>query len=99
MINHLPEKYHFSHDYALFLHDILASTITQGQSAGVFTHTIDIADPKHADLLDKMPDDGKWDWLEANGYGQHLHSIIYRSVIAALLSDFCHFVFEALSCS
>ena len=27
MINNLPKKYHFSHDYALFLHDILAAII------------------------------------------------------------------------
>lgn len=99
MINNLPKKYHFSHDYALFLHDILAAIITQGESADVFTHTIELTDQKHADILDKMPDDDRWDWLEANGYSQHIHGVISRHVIAALLSDFCHFVFEALSCS
>ena len=65
----------------------------------MFTHTIELTDQKHADILDKMPDDDRWDWLEANGYSQHIHGVISRHVIAALLSDFCHFVFEALSCS
>jgi hypothetical protein len=49
--------------------------------------------------LASVPQDEIWDWLKANGYGSHVDEIIYKTVLIALLSDFCHFVFEALSCA
>jgi hypothetical protein len=97
MINHLPEKYKFSHEYALFLHDILVEIVKHGEMAGRFEVKVKFAVASHAEAIAKVPDEEKWDWLEANGYSPASDVLTGRRVIAALLSDFCHFVFEALS--
>lgn len=39
------------------------------------------------------------DYLEKNGYKKEANIFIYKKVFAALVSDFCHFTYEALMCS
>jgi hypothetical protein len=95
----LPEKFRFSHDYALFLHDILARIVVHGEQAGLFVSEFQLKDHDQAEDFDAIHGEAIWDWLEAHGYHAQLREIIYKQVIVALLSDFCHFVFEALSCS
>ena len=38
-------------------------------------------------------------WMEQNGYGTEVKLLYYKQICAALLSDFLHFVYEALQCS
>ena len=99
MPDFLPAKYAFSHDYAVFLNDILSAFVRDGEQVGLFTAQIRLKDRAEATAFTDAPDDHKWEWLKANGYGDALSGVIYKHVIVALLSDFCHFVFEALSCS
>jgi hypothetical protein len=99
MPDFLPAKFRFSHDYALFLHDILAQIVVHGERAGLFVSEFELKDHDQAEDFSATPPEAIWDWLEAHGYHEEIREIIYRQVIAALLSDFCHFVFEALSCS
>jgi predicted RNA-binding Zn-ribbon protein involved in translation (DUF1610 family) len=99
MIDHIPNQYRFSHEYALFLHDILAQIVKDGEEAGLFLASFKLENEKHAEELERLSNHDKWDWLEANGYTAPVSDVIYRQVLAALLADFCHFVFEALSCS
>jgi hypothetical protein len=99
MPDYLPEKYRYSHDYALFLNDILTDFVKTGEEYGIFHTSFELKDEAQGEGFEKAQDDGKWEWLEANGYGDALANVIYRQVTAALLSDFCHFVFEALSSS
>ncbi|MCX5890834.1 MAG: hypothetical protein NTY36_15515, partial [Deltaproteobacteria bacterium] len=53
----------------------------------------------HADVIKDLSGDDLWVWLETNGYEWVNISLAYKQVIIALLSDFCHFVYEALNCS
>ena len=99
MLDFLPDQYAFSHGYALFLNDILASFVTHGQGAGLFATTTDLRDESHAQTLANLPHEEKRDWLAANGYAPYLKEATHKHVILALLSDFCDFVFEALGCS
>ncbi len=99
MPDFLPEKYKFSHEYALFLNDILSAFVKDGEEAQLFEATIDLKDHGDGEAFTNVHDEQKWDWLKANGYGSALSEVIYKRVILGLLSDFCHFVFEALSCS
>ena len=99
MPDFLPDQYAFRHEYALFLNDILTGFVAHGETAGLFATTIDLRDESHAKTLASLPHEDKRDWLKANGYGPDLMEATYRHVLLALLSDFCHFVLEALSCS
>jgi hypothetical protein len=99
MADMLPEQFAFSHDYAVFLNDVLTSFVKHGEEAGIFVAEVKLKDRTQAEAFNAVPEDQKWDWLRANGYESHISDIIYKNVLVALLSDFCHFVFEALSCA
>jgi hypothetical protein len=99
MPDFLPAKYAFSHEYALFLNDILVDIIKSGEVSELFATHIQFTSSAHAEAFEQAPDDKKWEWLDANGYGSANADVIYKQVILALLSDFCHFVFEALNSS
>jgi hypothetical protein len=99
MPDFLPDQYVFSHEYDRFLNDILTGFVKHGEEAGLFETTIDLKDEAHSQALASLPDEEKRDWLTANGYASQLREATYKHVILALLSDFCHFVFEALGCA
>lgn len=95
----LPEEYEFAHDYCLFLHDILASIVIQGEQQKIFHHQFELRDPSHAEQFSDKSGEELVDWMEKNGYESEMREANRRHICIALLSDFCHFIFEALSCS
>jgi hypothetical protein len=40
-----------------------------------------------------------FEWLENNGYKLTVYEIYYKQIFVALLSDYCHFIYEALRTS
>ena len=95
----LPDQFRFSHEFAFFLHDTLASLIVAGQKAGIFTVKVAFESPSEAEVFSRLSGEELWEWLENNGYEEIVSELAYKQVIVALLSDFCHFVYEALTCS
>lgn len=93
----LPTDFAFAHDYAFFLHDCLASLVVEGERNDVFTTKFEV-DP---DSGAKNPEDFShiFDWFEHHGRGDLLSEVLLKALFPALLSDFCHFLYESLCCS
>jgi hypothetical protein len=92
----LPPKYRFPHDYAIYLHDILVGLTMAGYEAGVFNVQLKLGpgDPKPDGL----------EGLELSAWLDEHHPEVgalleYKQLIAALVSDSCHFTLEALRAS
>lgn len=95
----LPKEFRSAHDFAFFLHDRLADIVVSGEKAGDFQVTFELKSPSDADVFRTLPGEELWDWLQDNGYERIVVELANRQVMAALLSDLCHFVYEALRCS
>ena len=98
-VNYIPEEFAFSHDLCFFLHDILVDIIKSGEEAHIFSIHIDFQNEADAKLVKDKQGDDLWAWLEEHGYKDAVSMLSYKQVCVALLSDFCHFVHEALQCS
>jgi hypothetical protein len=99
MKDFLPEEFHFSHDFALYLHDLLAQMIVYGESNKVFDVNFKLLSKEHASQFAGLQGEQILIWLEKNQYSDVIGEILLKEIFPALLSDFCHFTFEALSCS
>jgi len=95
----LPKQYHFSHQYCFFLHDLLADIIVSGERDGIFKVSFEMRDKRELEEISKRTGEELWIWLESNGYEDIVYHLTYRQICVALLSDLCHFVYEALECS
>jgi len=96
---YLPKKYWFSHQFCFFIHDQLVQIISSGARDGIFNVTVAFQDAELVKKIHKMSGEELLDWLENNGYENIVYNITYRQICGALLSDLCHFVYEALDCS
>jgi len=99
MKNFLEKQFQFSHDYCIYLHDILAHFIVFGEKKRIFNVQLTLSNENEAKSFERASDIDIWDWLEKYGYSEILGEILIKSLFPALLSDLCHFVYESLSCS
>ena len=99
MNDFLPEKYIRSHDYCFFLHDQLVETLSSGEKAEVFNIVIQFKNDADHRKIEGKSGEELIQWLENNGYKKEVYLLYYKQICAALLSDFLHFIYEALQCS
>lgn len=95
----LPKEFEFSHKFCIFLHNSMAQFIIEGEPSGFFQTSFQPKSEKETEELEKNPDLFIFDWLEDKGYSEVLGEVLLKSIFPGLLSDFCHFVLEALNCS
>ncbi len=95
----LPKKYWFSHQFCFFIHDQLVQIISSGERDGIFNVTMKFQNAELAKKIHKISGKQLLNWLENNGYEDFVYEITFRQLCVALLSDLCHFVYEALDCS
>ena len=94
---HLPSAYRFSYDFAVYLHDFLAGLVKAGEVTGAFKVRLHVATD------DPLPPEGLAGkdlslWLDAH-YTRAAIELAYKSLLAALLADSCHFIWESLRAS
>jgi len=101
MADLLPKKYEFSHYFAFFLHDILARIIVEGEKDKVFHVKYKFKSESETKLFEKLnlSGDELWEWLEKNNYKWVIIKLAKKQCLIALLSDFCHYIYESLTCS
>ena len=92
----LPKEFHFSHDYAFFLHDILSDIVVSGEKSRIFDTKFEFKSKEHGKQFKLVKKWDLFDWLEENGYKDVIYETIYKQVYVAILSDFCQFIYEAL---
>ena len=54
---------------------------------------------KRSDIEAIKGNDDILEWLSNNGYEDEFKSIVIKQVLIATISDYCHYVYEALKCS
>jgi len=99
MKKHLPREFRFSHEFAFFLHDMLANIVVAGEEARIFDVPITLRSQSEADAIESLSGEALLEWFRANGYEWVNLELSYKQVAVALLADLCHFVYEALRCS
>ena len=95
----LTEYEEFSHAYCYFVHDQMVDFIMSGEEAGIATATINFKEESHAEEIVRLSGEDLWYWLDKSGYHEELDEMTFHHISLALLSDFCHFIYEALSCT
>jgi uncharacterized protein (DUF983 family) len=95
----LPKKFRDGHAFCFFLHDQMLETLLSAGKAKVFNTTIKFGDMKDSKKVKGLSSEQFIDWLQKNGYEQEVYLLYYKQLIPALLSDFLHFVYEALQAS
>ncbi|HUA68409.1 MAG TPA: hypothetical protein VMA13_07650 [Candidatus Saccharimonadales bacterium] len=95
----LPAEFHFCHNYCFFLHDQLLETLISGEKAKIFEIRIKHKSKDEAEEMAKHSGEALVTWLETHGYKNKVRELFYKQICAALLSDFLHFIYEALQCS
>ena len=98
--NRIPVEYWFAHELSFFLHDILVQIIKSGEGAAIFADSrYKITNPEDVKAILALSGEELWKWLEQNNYKYVIDDLILKQATVALLSDFCHFIYEALNCS
>ena len=97
MKNFIPKEFRFSHKFAFLIHDLLAQNIALGEEAKIFDTVIEFDSPETSQKIQKMNQEEFWEWLSQHHKDSH-YIIFYKQIFLALLSDFCHFVYEGLKC-
>jgi hypothetical protein len=96
----IPDDLVFNHNYCFFLHDQLANIIVSGEKEGIFSGVkYEIKESSHIDELNSRAGIELTEWMENNGYKDVLTCVYYKQICVALLTDMCHFIYEALKCS
>lgn len=92
---HLPQEFHFSHNFCFFLHDQLVAALKAGEEASIFDAELVSDREVPADL----GGEALFEWLSDNGHRSVILDMYYRQITAALMADMLHFVYESLRCS
>jgi hypothetical protein len=94
---HLPAVFALGHEIAFALHDTLAGYVAYGHRHGLFRITVPVA----TDGTSDPPEVGEqaFAWLERTGRSKELGEVLFRMLVAGLLGDACHFIYEALRCA
>jgi len=94
---YLPKKYKELHNLCFYLHDILVQVVVEGENKKLFDTVYNFK--KRSDIEAIKGNDDILEWLSNNGYEDEFKSIVIKQVLIATISDYCHYVYEALKCS
>lgn len=92
---HLPQEFHFSHNFCFFLHDQLVAALKSGEEAKIFNVEL-VSDQK---VPEGVEGEQLFEWLSNNNHRSVILGMYYRQITAALLADMLHFLYESLRCS
>jgi hypothetical protein len=93
----LPQKYKELHDLCFYLYDILVQVVVEGEKKKLFHTLYNIK--KISDFQAIKDNEDILEWLYNNGYKDEFKSIVIKNVLIATISDYCHYIYEALKCS
>jgi len=100
MQNYIPSQLQFSHEYCVALHDELVRLIKFGDETNSFDAVLNEPNSELAKDLSKHKDgEDFFRLLEKHKRSDVIGEILLKSLFPALLTDFCHFIFEALNSS
>ncbi len=86
-----------AHSLCLLNHDILVELLRSGEKNKIFHQEIKFSSEEDKIKLEQSDD--IFEWFEVTERKLEHVEILRRSVLQALLSDYLHFIYEALACS
>jgi hypothetical protein len=92
----LPKKYKELHNLCFYLHDILVQVVVEGEKKKLFDTVVRFE--KSSDVERVKDNSDILEWLITNGYEDEFKSIVIKQVLIATISDYCHYIYEALKC-
>lgn len=98
MESKLPERFEEIHNFSMYLHDSLAQIVAVGERKGIFDCVTSFDSEEKAKKMAELSGKELWDWLEDEDETL-VRELSYKQIFVAVLSDFCHFVYEALKAS
>lgn len=93
----LPDFLFPAHELCFLHHDVLVELLRAGGESGTFQHELPFSDDSDRIAFDAAED--VFQWLETSGRARDRADLLRLIVFPALLSDFLHFVYEALESS
>lgn len=93
----LPEFLMPAHNLCFLSHDILLQLLRSGEKQRVFDAEFEFRDESERAELGRCVD--IFEWFERTGRTTDRNDVLRRRVFPAVLSDFLHFIFEALETS
>jgi hypothetical protein len=86
-----------AHELCLLHHDVLVELLRSGQEQKVFDHKFRFRDEQDRQTFAEAGD--VFGWLERTNRTEDRTAFLRRIIFPAILSDFLHFIFEALETS
>ena len=93
----LPTQLIEAHDFCLLNHDVLVELLRSGEKHGAFLENIEFRDERDRQEYEASTD--LFDWFERTARLEDRNRFLRRLIFPALLSDFLHFIYEALETS
>ena len=90
----LPDYLVPSHNFCFSNHDVLLNLLGSGQKAGIFSQKFLFKNDNDKQKFDSATD--VFEWLENTGRNDERREFLKKMVFPAVLSDFLHFIYEAL---
>lgn len=94
----LPSKYEVAHRYSIFLHDLIVGMFKAAEDQGIFAVRLETT-PNEVEVLRGLEGEALYDWVEQHKPPEVRMMMDYKAITAAVTSDFCHLVLEALNAS
>ncbi|MCB9853402.1 MAG: hypothetical protein H6819_09935 [Phycisphaerales bacterium] len=92
----IPRRFRLAHEFAFYLHDILAEVVVHGEISRIFVHEFTFRSTADAEEFNSIDGPEILNWLKSHSYADEAHEIILRNCIVAVLSDMCQYLCEAL---
>lgn len=92
----LPSYYHFSHNLSVRLYDDLVWILKDQKTQKKITVKVNL---KETDTKFDESSENALDWLISNGYHTEADEIVSKHLIFAIISDICHYIYQALDSS
>lgn len=97
MSTFLPECLIPAHNLCFLNHDVLVELLQAGEAVGSFVQTFEFRDDADHQAFQSAAD--VFEWLDKTKREGERVALLRRTVFPAVLSDFLHFVYEALEAS
>jgi hypothetical protein len=90
----LPDFLLPAHDLCFLNHNILVELLRSGEESGIFSQKFEFINSADKEAFEQTQD--VFSWFEITSRSSERSELLKRIVFPALLSDFLHFIYEAL---
>ncbi|WP_433752289.1 hypothetical protein [Paenibacillus amylolyticus] len=95
--NFLHDKHWETQDYLLYIYDVIADMPRKADQYNLTSVTLKFDNEEAAHSFESAED--MFDWMDKNGYHETSVKMFVSHMFFSLLSDFCFYLYESLSCA